>query len=241
MYANNEIGTIQPIKGVSALCKKYKALLHVDACQASPYLELDVKRLGIDMLTLNGSKMYGPKGVGLLYVRKGILLSPVAYGGGQEQGLRSGTENVPGIVGLAEALKLSQTERKRESKREMTLRESLIEELTSIKDVILNGDAKLRLPNNACLSFLGIEGESLMLELDKAGVCVSTGSACSSRSLEPSHVIMAIHKHDKLPQKYAHSSIRFTIGRFTTKEEIEYAVSATKDAVNKLRGLSSIW
>lgn len=242
MYANNEIGTVQPVREISNLCKKYGALFHVDACQASPYLELDVDKLGVDLMSLNGSKMYGPKGVGMLYVRKGIELAPIVFGGGQEKGLRSGTENVPGIVGLATALSLAQKEREQEAKREQALRDKLIDGLQkALSETILNGDLKTRLPNNANISFLGIEGESLLLELDKAGICVSTGSACSSHSLEPSHVIMAVHRGDKEPHAFAHSSIRFSLGRFTTDEEIDYTIKTTIDCVNKLRGISSAW
>ena len=241
MYANNEIGTIQPVAKAGALCKKHGAVFHTDACQATPYLNLDVAELNVDMLTLNGSKMYGPKGVGLLYVRKGVELAPVIFGGGQERGLRSGTENVPGIVGLAKALSLAQKIRHEESKREEALRNQLIDELLSIPKTVLNGDRGYRLPNNANISFLGVEGEALLLELDRAGIFVSTGSACSSKSLEPSHVIMAIHKADTEPHAYAHSSIRFTLGKYTTAENIDYTVKAVKTAVEKLRSISSAW
>lgn len=241
MYANNEIGTIQPIADISKLCHKHGAVFHTDACQASPYLDLNVMSLGVDMLSLNGSKAYGPKGIGALYIKKIVELRPITFGGGQEKGLRSGTENVSGIIGLSKALCIAQATRVVSSKRETILRDKLIKALLEIPSTFLNGDNNKRLPNNANISFLGVEGESLLLELDKAGVMVSTGSACSSKSLEPSRTIMAIHKHDDEPEAFAHSSIRFTIGKHTTESDIAYTVDTVKKGVDKLRSISSAW
>jgi len=241
MYANNEIGTIQPINKIAKLCRKNSVVFHTDACQASPYLSLDVKKLGIDMMSLNGSKMYGPKGVGLVYIKKATSISQVVYGGGQEKGIRSGTENVPGVVGLAKALSLAQSNISIECEKETKLRDKLITNLLDIPKVVLNGSKEERLPNNVNLSFLGVEGEAMLLELDKCGICVSTGSACSSNSLEPSHVILAIHKDDSNPHSYAHSSIRFTIGKYTTEEEIEYTILRVREILTRLRSISSTW
>ena len=198
MYANNEIGTIQPIKEISQIIKEVKTdrekrgiktpiYFHTDACQAAGYLDLDVQKLGVDLLTLNGSKIYGPKGIGVLYVRTGVKIDPIIFGGGQEMGKRSGTENVAGIVGLAEALKISSKKREAESKREIKLRDYFIKQiLKNIPKSVLNGSEKMRLPNNVNVSVLDIEGEAMLLWLDKYGIYISTGSACDSQSLEPS-------------------------------------------------------
>jgi cysteine desulfurase len=244
IYANNEIGTIQPIADIGNAVQKYRQknesafpVMHTDACQATGYLPLDHKVLHVDMMTINGSKMYGPKGVGVLTVRRGLKVQPLVFGGSQERGRRAGTENVAGIVGLATALELTQKKQHTESARQQELRDYLIKEiLAQIPHTILNGSKENRLPNNVNISFLGIEGEALLLYLDHAGVAVSTGSACSSQSLDPSHVIVALgYDHER-----AHSSIRFTLGRRTTKEEIDYTLKVLPEIVEKLRTLSPI-
>ncbi len=239
MYANNEIGTIQPIAEISKIIKKIKpsVLFHTDACQAAGYLDLDVQKLGVDLLTLNGSKIYGPKGTGILFCQAGIKLEPIIFGGGQEYGKRSGTENVAGIVGLAEALKISDKKKKSESARLVKLRNYFIKELLKkIPKTVLNGHSQKRLPNNVNISVLDIEGESMLLWLDKYGVCVSTGSACDSRSLDPSHVILALGRS----YEYANGNIRFTLGRQTTKKEIDFVLKIFPGIVKKLREISPV-
>lgn len=244
MYANNEIGSIQPIVEIGKIIKNYKKekqsdfpYFHTDACQASGCLPLNIESLNVDLMTLNGSKAYGPKGIGVLFVKRNIRLKPLIYGGEQEKTMRPGTENVPAIVGLAEALKLAQKGRDKESARLTNLRDYFIKELTSkIPKVFLNGEAVKRLPNNVNVSVLGVEGEALVLYLDEAGVACSTGSACSSTSLEPSHVITAINK-DPL---YAHGSLRFSLGKSTDKKQVDYTIKALKAIVEKLRMISSV-
>lgn len=238
MYANNEIGTIQPIAEIGKILKKHPAYFHVDACQAAGYLDLDVKKLGVDLMTVNGSKIYGPKGIGFLYARKGIKLTPQMHGGEQERGLRPGTENVPAIVGLAEALKISQKEKTKEFKRLAVLRDYFIKRLIKeIPKTYLNGHPVKRLPNNINVSILGAEGESIVLYLDELGISCSTGSACTSSSLEPSHVIMALAR----PYEYSHGSARFTLGRKTTKKDIDYVMKVLPNIIKKLRNISSTW
>ena len=248
MYANNEIGTLQPIEEISQIIKEVKRerekrgvkvpiYFHTDACQAAGYLNLDVQKLGVDLLTLNGSKIYGPKGTGALFVRAGTKIEPLIFGGGQEGSLRSGTENTPGIVGLAEAFKIAQRERKKEVKREEKLRDYFIKEIMKkIPKVVLNGHPKKRLPNNVNVSILDIEGEAILLWLDKYGIAASTGSACHSESLEPSHVILALGR----PYEYAHGSLRFTLGRWTKKEDIDYVLKVLPKVVKKLREISPV-
>jgi len=243
MYANNEIGTIQPIQEIGGLIKtknqklKNKIIFHTDACQAAGFLDLDAQKLGVNLLTLNASKIYGPKGVGLLFIREGTPISPIILGGGQENGLRSGTENLAGIIGLAKALELAQKSRIKESQRLKKLRDYLIIGIEKrIPKVILNGDAKERLPNNANISILDIEGEAALLWLDKYGIFASTGSACDSKSLEPSHVILALGR----PYEYAHGSLRFTLGKRTKKEDIDYLLKVLPVIVKKLRTISPI-
>ncbi|MDD4900695.1 MAG: cysteine desulfurase family protein [Patescibacteria group bacterium] len=247
MYANNEIGTIQPIKQIVRLIKQWKVehgrgpaeppFFHTDACQAAGYLDLDVKRLGVDLMTLNGGKIYGPKGVGALFVRRGIGLEPLVFGGGQENGLRSGTENLAGIVGFAKALELAQQARQKESARLSSLRDYFFSQiLEKITKVFINGDPQGRLPNNVNVSILDIEGEAALLYLDEMGVSASTGSACDSSRLEPSHVILALGR----PYEYAHGSLRFTLGKDTTKRQIDYAVKALQKTVEKLRKISPL-
>lgn len=237
MYANNEIGTIQPIKEiVRAVKKKNKNILvHTDACQAGGVLDIDVNDLGVDLMTLNGSKLYGPKGVGVLYKRTGIKIEPLIYGGGQENGMRPGTENVAGIVGFAEGLELAQKNKDKENKRLTILREKLISGiLKNISGTELNGSREHRLPNNVNISFSKVEGEAVVLYLDSYGVCAATGSACASRSLEPSHVIKALGKSDEV----AHSSIRFTLGKDTKGADINFVIKILPKIIEDLRKIS---
>lgn len=239
MYANNEIGAIQPIAEISKLVKKAdkNILIHTDACQAGGTLDLDVERLGVDLLTLNGSKLYGPKGVGMLYIRSGVKIQPLTFGGGQEQKLKPGTENVPAIVGFAEAFDLAQKRKEKENKRLRELREKLIKGiLENIDGSSLNGHPENRLPNNANISFSKVEGEAVVLYLDSKGVFVATGSACSSKSLEPSHVITALGKSAEI----AHSSIRFTLGKDTTDKDINYVLEILPGIIKDLRKISAL-
>lgn len=247
MYANNEIGTINPIREIAKVIRDKKKewgrgpneppFFHTDACQAAGHLDLNVQKLGVDLMTINGSKIYGPKGIGALYRRRGLKLDPIVHGGGQEFKLRSGTENVPALVGLAEALRLVNTEREAENTRLTTLRDTLIRELQDqIPKVVLNGHPTERLPNNVNVSILDIEGEAMLLYLDAYGISASTGSACDSASLEPSHVILGIGR----PYEYAHASIRFTLGRSTTQEDVDYVLEAMPKIVTILRKISPV-
>ncbi|MEM5814383.1 MAG: cysteine desulfurase family protein [Candidatus Aenigmatarchaeota archaeon] len=237
MYANNEIGTVQDIKGLAQIARRRNVVFHTDACQAGGALNINVKELGVDMMTLNGSKIYGPKGTGLLYMRTGVKVHPIMYGGGQEGGLRSGTENVAGIVGFATALEIAQQEKAKESNRLAGLRDYMIAKvLREIPRSYLNGHPTQRLPNNANFTILDVEGESMVLRLSEKGICASTGSACTSRSLEPSHVLQAIG----LPKEVAHGSLRFSLGKNTTKADIDYAVKTLKNIVAELRKISPI-
>lgn len=223
MCANNEIGTIEDIKKISATLKKRKILFHTDACQAAGALPLNVQNLGVDMMTINGGKIYGPKGVGALYIKKGTPIVPLLYGGGQEHRLRAGTENVAGIIGLAEALKIAEAIRIKEVKRLTALRDHFIQDLQKkIPGLILNGDPTNRLPNNINISLPGIDGESLLMRLDMAGICVSSGSACTSASLEPSHVLLGIG----LSKTLAKNSLRITLGRTTSKKDLDFTAKA---------------
>jgi cysteine desulfurase len=238
MYANNEIGTIQPIAEIAQICHDHKVLFHTDACQGAEYLDINTKHLGIDLMTLNGSKIYAFKGSGLLFKKKGAEIEPLIHGGAHEFGMRAGTENVSGIVAIAKALELAEKEKKSEKKRLEKLRDYFIKKVKrEIPYTILNGDAKKRLPNNVNLSFEGVEGESILLRLNEAGIRVSTGSACSSQSLEPSHVLIGIGR----PHELAHSSIRFTLGKNTTKKELDYTAKVLKQTIIFLRNISPIW
>jgi cysteine desulfurase len=237
MFANNEIGTIQPIREIAEICIGNNVVLHTDACQAAGYYDLEVHELGTDLLTLNGSKIYGPKGIGVLYAKKGMNLVPLIHGGEQEKGLRAGTENVPAIVGLAKALELAQKEREKESKRLMTLRDNLIRGLLKIPQVKLNGHPSKRLPNNIDVLFSGVEGEAIVFMLSEKGICASTGSACSSKKLEPSHVLLAIGRK---PEE-AHGSVRLTLGRETTEKDISYVLKVMPEIIAKLRKMSPVW
>lgn len=243
MTANNEIGTIQPIAEIGREILKWRKAketafpyLHTDACQATGFLDLNVEKTHVDLLTLNGSKMYGPKGVGVLFVRRGVKIRPMFIGGGQEKNLRSGTENVPGIVGLAKAFALVQAEREEEGIRLSTLRDRLAQGLLAIPKTILNGHPTERLPNSVNISFLDIEGEAAVLYLDAEGIMVSTGSACASTSLDPSHVILATG----LSYEAAHGSIRFTLGHSTTQEDVDYVIEKMPAIVERLRMMSPV-
>lgn len=248
MCANNEIGTIQPIQEIGRVLKDERKkrsaegnslpnYFHCDASQAAGFLDLDVQKLGVDLMSLNGGKIYGPKGTGCLFVRSGVRVKPIFHGGGQEKNLRSGTENVPGIVGFAKALEIAEAERERESGRLVELRDYLIRRLTAeIPKTVLNGHPTKRLPNNVNVSVLDIEGEAVILYLDARGIAISTGSACTSTTLDPSHVILALGK----PYEYAHSSLRFTLGRSTTREDIDYVMEVFPGIVEKLRVISPI-
>ena len=237
MYANNEIGTIQPIEQIGKICRKKKVLFHTDACQAGGVLDLNVENLNVDMMTLNGSKIYGPKGIGMLYKKKSVKLVPLIHGGGQEFGMRSGTENVAFIAGFAEALRLGQAERFWETKRLLELRRMLEEGIIkNIPKTFINGHPTKRLPNNANITISDIEGEAMMLYLNEFGICTSTGSACTSQSLDPSHVILACG----LPYEVAHGTLRFTLGRKTTKEDIKRIIKVLPGIVTTLRRISPV-
>lgn len=236
MYANNEIGTVQPIQEIGKLVKDHKILFHTDAVQAANYLDCDVEKLGVDLLTLSSHKIYGPKGVGLLYVRKGTNLNPLIFGGGQEHGLRSGTENVAGIVGFSQALKeLQNPKSKIQNIRIRQFRDKITKYILKfIPDCRLNGSQVNRLPNNVNISFRGAEGEAVVISLDQKGIACSTGSACSSRSLEPSHVLLALGLSDE----EAHGSLRISLGKYTTAQEIDKFLKVLPSVVEKLRKIS---
>ncbi|MBQ9080887.1 MAG: cysteine desulfurase NifS [Clostridia bacterium] len=237
MYANNEIGTVQPIKEIGAVCREKGVVFHTDAVQAAGHLHIDVQDQNIDMLSLSAHKFHGPKGIGVLYAKKGIVLANLIDGGAQERGKRAGTENIPAIMGMAAALEEACENIDQNAKKLTALRDKLIAGLSEIPHSILNGDAKQRLPGNVNFCFEGIEGESLLLLLDDKGVYASSGSACTSGSLDPSHVLLAIGRvHD-----IAHGSLRLTLSEENTDEEIEYTIRAVKDVVEYLRGISPIW
>ncbi|MCC7523015.1 aminotransferase class V-fold PLP-dependent enzyme [Candidatus Uhrbacteria bacterium] len=243
MIANNEIGTIQPIADIGREILKWRKAhaslypyLHTDACQATGFLDLNVDKLHADLLTLNGSKIYGPKGVGALYVRRGTKLQPFFIGGGQERNIRPGTENVPGIAGLAKAFELVQADRERESARLTALRDKLAFGLLQIPKTVLNGHPIDRLPNSVNISFIDIEGEAAVLYLDAEGIMASTGSACASASLDPSHVILATG----LSYEGAHGSIRFTLGHSTTEADIDKVIEVMPGIVKRLREMSPV-
>lgn len=237
MMANNEIGTFQPIAEIGEVLKNHQAYFHTDACQAAGAVDIKVDTLGVDLLTLNGSKIYGPKGVGILYLRKGVRIKPLIYGGGQERGLRGGTENVPYIVGFAKALDLANEKLDEEVARLTKLRDYMTEELLKrIPKSMLNGHPTDRLPNSVNVTVLDIEGEAFTLFLNELGIYASTGSACTSLSLDPSHVILATG----LPYECAHGSMRFTLGRNTTKEQIDYVLDVVPKIVEILRRISPL-
>ena len=236
MYVNNEIGTIQPIKELAAIAKNHKIPFFTDAVQAVGKLDVKVKELGVDMLSMSAHKFNGPKGVGALYVRRGLIPANLIEGGGQERGKRSGTENVAGIVGMAKALELAYA-RMGERAKIKEMRDYLAKKLLAIPYTRLNGDKDIRIDENVNVSFEFIEGESLLLLLDMYGICASTGSACSSNSLDPSHVLLAIG----LPHEVAHGSLRLSLCEENTEEEVEYIIEAVGDVVSLLRGMSPVW
>lgn len=237
MFANNEIGSVLPIKEIGEVCKEKGVIFHTDAVQAAGHLHIDVKEQNIDMLSLSAHKFHGPKGVGALYVRKGIQLTPIINGGAQERGKRAGTENIAGIVGMAEAL--SQACKKLDENREKVsrLRDRLIEGLSTIPHSSLNGQKEPRLPGNVSFCFEGIEGEGLLLLLDAKGICASSGSACTSGSLDPSHVLLSIGRVHEI----AHGSLRLSLSEENTEEEVDYIIDAVKDVVERLRAMSPLW
>jgi cysteine desulfurase len=236
-YANGEIGTIQPIKEISQKLHSKKAILHVDATAANGQVPIDVKNEDIDLLTLSSNDMYGPKGVGALYVKDGLRLEPLLHGGGQERGLRSGTENVPAIVGFGKAAEIAEQEMDTEGERLTKLRDNFIQGLVKPTPYsFLNGHPTKRLPNNVSVRYSFIEGESMLLSLDMMGVAASSGSACTAKTLEPSHVLLAIGlKHEE-----AHGSLLFTLGRQNTQEEVDYVISSMPSIVKRLRAMSPL-
>ena len=237
MFANNEVGTIMPIPEIAAVCHEKGVLFHTDAVQAAGHIPIDVKAMGIDMLSISGHKFHGPKGVGVLYERKGIRLPSYIIGGEQEKGRRAGTENVAGIVGLGEALELAVTNMSETSARMTRMRDRLIEGIeATIPEVKLNGHRTKRLPNNVNFSIKYIEGESILLMLDMAGIAASSGSACTSGSLDPSHVLLALG----LTHEVAHGSVRMTLGDDTTDEEIDYVLETLPKVAHRLRAMSPI-
>ncbi len=237
MYANNEIGTIQPIAKIGGICRKKGVLFHTDAVQAAGHLPISVKEQQIDMLSLSAHKFHGPKGIGVLYARKGIPLSNLIEGGAQERGKRAGTENVPAIMGMAAAFSQACENRELNARKVTAMRDWLIEGLSRIPHSVLNGDREQRLPGNVNFCFEGIEGESLLLRLDMEGICASSGSACTSGSLDPSHVLLSIGR----PHEIAHGSLRLTLDETNTREEIEVILREVPKVVAYLRSFSPVW
>ncbi|MBQ3869158.1 MAG: cysteine desulfurase NifS [Clostridia bacterium] len=237
MYANNEIGTLQPIRKIGEACRRRNIVFHTDAVQAVGHIPVNVTADNVDMLSASAHKFHGPKGVGFLYVRKGIRLHNLIEGGAQERGKRAGTENVPGIVSAAAALEEAVSDIDKNTEKLTYLRDRLIKGLSEIPHSALNGDLKERLPSNVNFCFEGIEGESLLLLLDDKGISASSGSACTSGSLDPSHVLLAIGR----PHDVAHGSLRLTLGENATEEEVDYIVSEVKEVVSYLRGFSPVW
>ena len=237
MYANNEIGSIQPIGEIGAICKEKGVLFHTDAVQAAGHLPIHVVEQNIDMLSLSAHKFHGPKGIGVLYARKGIPLTNIIEGGAQERGKRGGTENVPAIMAMATALEEACAHMEENTKKVLKLRNRLIEGLSQIPHSVLNGDLEKRLPGNVNFCFEGIEGESLLLLLDDKGICASSGSACTSGSLDPSHVLLAIGR----PHEIAHGSLRLSLCEENTEEDVEYILQSVPDIVEYLRGISPLW
>ena len=238
MFANYEIGTIQPVKEIGALAKEKGILFHTDAVQAYGQIPIDVEELNIDMLSASGHKLYGPKGIGFLYIRKGVKIRSFIHGGAQERKRRAGTENVPGIIGLGKAAEIAFATMDERIEKESTLRDYMISRIMEeIPYVKLNGHKTKRLPNNVNVSFQFVEGESLLIMLDMKGICASSGSACTSGSLDPSHVLLAIG----LPHEIAHGSLRLTLGDETTKEDVDYVIDQLKEIVEKLRSMSPLY
>lgn len=237
MFANNEIGTVQPIGEIGKICRENGVYFHTDAVQAVGHVPVNVKEMNIDMLSLSAHKFHGPKGVGALYVKKGIRLPNLIHGGAQEGGKRAGTENIPGICGMAAALKEENENMRKNAEYIIPLRNKLIEGLTKVERTRLNGGAEQRVPNNVSVCFEGIEGESLLLWLDAKGICASSGSACTSGSLDPSHVLLAIG----LPHEIAHGSLRLSLSSATTEQEVDYVLKTVPDIVKYLREMSPVW
>jgi len=237
MFANNEIGTIEPMEEIGKITKKHGVLLHTDAVQAVGKVPINVNKLNIDILSISSHKIYGPKGVGALYIRKGVKLEPLAHGGGHERSFRSSTLNTPGIVGLGKACELGKKRFDNDAAHMKTLRDILIKKVLRIEESFLNGHPEKRLVNNAHFRFFAIEGESLNLMLDDKGIAAATGSACSSKKLKPSHVLLGIG----LKPEEAHGSIRLSVGKYSTKEEVEYVSDVLPEVVKKLRNMSPLW
>lgn len=237
MYANNEIGSVQPIAEIGAVCHEKGVLFHTDAVQAAGHLVIDVQAQNIDMLSLSAHKFHGPKGIGVLYARKGIVLSNIIEGGAQERGKRAGTENIPAIMGMTAALEEANEHINENTAKLIKLRDRLIEGLSEISHSILNGDREKRLPSNVHFCFEGIEGESLLLLLDAKGICASSGSACTSGSLDPSHVLLSIGRVHEI----AHGSLRLSLDENTTENEVEYIIQSVREVVEYLREMSSLW
>lgn len=237
MYANNEVGTIQPIEEIGKITRGKGVLFHTDAVQAVGNLPLDVEKLNVDMMAISAHKFYGPKGVGALYIRKGTKVKRLIHGGGQERGMRAGTENVPGIIGMGKAVELANSQMAENVSRIKSLRDRLIKGLLSIEDVRLNGHPTRRLAGNVNISVEYIEGEALLLGLDLKKIAASSGSACTSGSIEPSHILLAMG----ISEQTARGSIRFTLGRHTTREEIDYVLKVAPKVIDRLRSMSSIY
>lgn len=237
MFANNEIGTVEPIKEIGAVCHEKKVWFHTDAVQALGHVKVDVQEMNIDMLSASGHKFNGPKGVGLLYIKKGIRIGNLIEGGAQERGKRAGTENVPGIYGMAVALKDSVEIMDEENARLTKMCGKIMDGILTLPHTRINGSRTSRLPGNVNACFEGIEGESLLMLLDAAGICGSSGSACTSGSLDPSHVLLAIG----LPHEIAHGSLRLSLGRFNTEEEVDYVIKTIPGIVERLRDMSPVW
>ncbi|MDI6645024.1 MAG: cysteine desulfurase NifS [Methanobacteriaceae archaeon] len=238
MHANNEIGTIQPVAEIGALAREKGIYFHTDAVQSVGKIPVNVEDMNVDLLSISSHKLYGPKGVGALYIRKGVQIQPLIHGGGHERGMRPGTENIPGIVGLGKACQIAEENLEKNMEYVSSLRDQLIEGvLGKIEQSYLNGHPTKRLPNNANFRFTGIEGESLVLQLDAKGINASTGSACSSKKLEPSHVLMAIG----LKEVDAHGSLRISLGTENTPQDIDYTIDAIEEVVERLRSMSPLW
>ena len=238
MFANNEIGTIAPVKEIGSICKERGVLFHTDAVQAVGNVKIDVKDMNIDLLSLAGHKIYGPKGIGVLYIRKGVRIHNLIHGGGQERNRRAGTENIASIIGLGKAIELATENLDEHIKKLTVLRDKLIDGLLTIPYSRLNGPrGDKRLPGNVNVGFEFIEGESILLSLDFEGVCASSGSACTSGSLDPSHVLLAIG----LPHEKAHGSLRLTMGDGTTEEDVDYVIKTLPPIIERLRKMSPLW
>ncbi len=234
IHASNEIGTIQPIKEIGKICQDKGVLFHTDVSQSFGKIPIDVNKMNIDLLTASSHKIYGSKGAALLFIKQGVKIEPLLHGGGQESGLRSSTVNTAAIVGFAKACEIAKKEMAQDAEKQSKLRDKIIREVLKIDQAFLTGDTEKRLPNNASFYFSFVEGESIILQLDLAGIAVSTGSACSSKSLEPSHVLLAIG----LKPEQAHGSLRVSLGRQTTEQEVDYFLKVLPDAINKLRKIS---